>query len=167
MKTLHETIEYNASTEEVAHFYASRESALERASRLGVRNTRVEVQGDSDGAFTTTILANVPREQVNHEKFRRFLPEHLEATIVHEWDAPSGGARTGRLRATVASLPVNLSADFTLEGNGEHSRMKIEAQLSVKIPLVGGAVEKAGAEAAGEIFRTEESFANEVLRRER
>ncbi len=167
MKTLHETIDYRASVENVARMYANREYALERASKLGVRDTSVEVEGDSDGAFTTTIQANVPREQVNHEKFRRFLPERLQVTIVHEWNAPSGGARTGHLHATVASLPVDLSADFSLEGSGEISRMRVDAQLSVKIPLVGGAVEKVGAESAGELFRTEESFANGFLERER
>ncbi|MDU0937787.1 MAG: DUF2505 domain-containing protein [Dermabacter sp.] len=167
MKTLHDTIDYSASVERVARFYASSEHAAERARRLGVNDTHVDVQGNSDGAFTTTIQATVPREQIGHDKFSRFLPGRLDMTIVHDWDAPDGGSRTGRLRATVASLPVDLSADFTLSGSGDGSRMSIEANLSVKIPLVGGAIEKAALEAAGDVFDTEEAFANDVLANER
>lgn len=167
MKTLHDTIDYSASVERVARFYASSEHAAERARRLGVNDTHVDVQGNSDGAFTTTIQATVPREQIGHDKFSRFLPGRLDVTIVHDWDAPDGGSRTGRLRATVASLPVDLSADFTLSGSGDGSRMSIEANLSVKIPLVGGAIEKAALEAAGDVFDTEEAFANDVLANER
>ena len=167
MKTLHDTIDYSASVERVARFYASSEHAAERARRLGVNDTHVDVQGNSDGAFTTTIQATVPREQIGHDKFSRFLPGRLDVTIVHDWDAPDGGSRTGRLRATVASLPVDLSADFTLSDGGDGSRMSIEANLSVKIPLVGGAIEKAALEAAGDVFDTEEAFANDVLANER
>lgn len=167
MKTLHDTIDYSASVERVARFYASSEHAAERARRLGVNDTHVDVQGNSDGAFTTTIQATVPREQIGHDKFSRFLPGRLDVTIVHDWDAPDGGSRTGRLRATVASLPVDLSADFTLSGSGDGSRMSIEANLSVKITLVGGAIEKATLEAAGDVFDTEEAFANDVLANER
>lgn len=167
MKTLHDTIDYNASVERVARFYASSEHAAERARRLGVNDTHVDVQGNPDGAFTTTIQATVPREQIDHDKFSRFLPGRLDVTIVHDWDAPDGGSRTGRLRATVASLPVDLSADFTLSGSGDGSRMSIEANLSVKIPLVGGTIEKAALEAAGDAFDTEEAFANDVLANER
>lgn len=167
MKTLHDTIDYSASVERVARFYASSEHAAERARRLGVNDTHVDVQVNSDGAFTTTIQATVPREQIGHDKFSRFLPGRLDVTIVHDWDAPDGGSRTGRLRATVASLPVDLSADFTLSGSGDGSRMSIEANLSVKIPLVGGAIEKAALEAAGDVFDTEEAFANDVLANER
>lgn len=167
MKTLHDTIDYSASVERVARFYASSEHAAERARRLGVNDTHVDVQGNPDGAFTTTIQATVPREQIGHDKFSRFLPGRLDVTIVHDWDAPDGGSRTGRLRATVASLPVDLSADFTLSGSGDGSRMSIEANLSVKIPLVGGAIEKAALEAAGDVFDTEEAFANDVLANER
>ncbi|WP_279063991.1 DUF2505 domain-containing protein [Dermabacter hominis] len=163
MKTLHDTIDYSASVERVARFYASREHATERARRLGVDDTHVDVQGNPDGAFTTTIQATVPREQIGHGKFGRFLPGRLDVTIVHDWDAPDGGSRTGRLRATVASLPVDLSADFTLSDSGDGSRMNIEANLSVKLPLVGGAIEKAALEAAGDAFDTEEAFANDVL----
>lgn len=167
MKTLHDTIDYSASVERVARFYASSEHAAERARRLGVNDTHVDVQGDPDGAFITTIQATVPREQIGHDKFSRFLPGRLDVTIVHDWDAPGGGSRTGRLRATVASLPVDLSADFTLSGSGDGSRMSIEANLSVKIPLVGGAIEKAALEAAGDAFDTEEAFANDILANER
>lgn len=167
MKTLHDTIDYSASVERVARFYASSEHAAERARRLGVNDTHVDVQGNPDGAFTTTIQATVPREQIGHDKFSRFLPGRLDVTIVHDWDAPDGGSRTGRLRATVASLPVDLSADFTLSDSGDGSRMSIEANLSVKIPLVGGAIEKAALEAAGDAFDTEEAFANDILAHER
>ena len=45
--------------------------------------------------------------------------------------------------------------------------MSIEANLSVKIPLVGGAIEKAALEAAGDAFDTDEGFANDVLANER
>lgn len=166
MKALHETIDYHASALDVARFYASRKYALERATKLGVRDTSVDVEGDPNAAFTTTIRANVPRERVDHHEFRRFLPERLQVMIVHKWDAPDGDSRTGRLHATLASVPVDLSASFTLMGEGEHSRMSIDAQLSVKIPLVGSAVEKAAAERAGDVFRTEESFANDILQRE-
>lgn len=81
-----------------------------------------------------------------------------EITLVQEqrWE-PVGadGTARGTVTVEVKSVPVSFRGDLVLAPAGEGSTETLEGELTAKIPLVGGKIEKAAAPAVLAAVRTE------------
>nr|NLD41105.1 DUF2505 domain-containing protein [Actinomycetales bacterium] len=103
-----------------------------------VRSRSVTVEGE-----TATMVATVyaPAEKLP-SMARRFLPQGVEVTIRQNWDAPAAdGSHTGEFLVSTKPDKATMRTRFVLRDAGEGSRRSHTGEISVKVPLVGGAVE--------------------------
>ncbi|MDO5494526.1 MAG: DUF2505 domain-containing protein [bacterium] len=104
-----------------------------------VRSRSVTQQGDRE-VLTAVVYAG-PEKLPNMA--RRFLSKGVEVTIEQLWDAPAAdGSHTGEFRLTTVPDRGSMRAGFVLrdDANGG-SRRSYDGELSVNVPLVGGAIE--------------------------
>ncbi|MGY4720287.1 DUF2505 domain-containing protein [Naumannella cuiyingiana] len=110
----------------------------------------------------------------NHTRMSRQLPAPPEAarftgptlTVVEEiaWgEAGPDGSRTGRLELTVPGQPVQLTGQTKIIPDGDRTRVDVAGDLKVKIPLVGGKLEKAAAPAVLEGIKLQQDVGNRWL----
>lgn len=76
---------------------------------------------------------------------------------------PDGGAFTGTTTARVAGVPGEIQGRHRLADTAAGSRWSTSAEVKVRVPLVGGKIEKVIAEEVGKLLAAEAAFAAEWL----
>lgn len=56
--------------------------------------------------------------------------------------AHSSGQAAGHFRAAVPSAPVDIRGDYLLADTDRGSRMRLQSQCTVRVPLIGGQIEQ-------------------------
>lgn len=109
------------------------ELAAKRAALAKVDDYTHEVDG-LDGGHDGDRPGDRP------SKARKFARNGAKATITTK-----AAGETVTYTVDPHGVPVDVSARLTLEGAGETTTATLEADLNVKIPLIGGTVEKKAA----------------------
>lgn len=72
--------------------------------------------------------------------------EQLRITEQQIWSAPdAGGSRHAELEMSVEGLPLSMTGRAALTPDGEGSVLTFDGDLSCRLPLVGGKIERAAA----------------------
>ena len=139
MKFRHE-LTYDASPADVFEMLADpkfREAAC-AAQDVIAAEVRVERRGDG---FALTI----DQEQRTDDLpafARTFAGSSTRAILTEEWTDPTGGT----MRIDAPGKPSQVSGTVSLSPDGARTRQLIELDLRIKVPLVGGKLEKLLAE---------------------
>ncbi len=123
------------TSEEFVDFLAARFAGEVGAE---VRSRSVVQEGDVTVATATVHVSpdSLP------SMAGRLLPQGADVTITQRWNAPApDGSHTGEFLVGVRPDKGSMRADFVLRDTGEGSRREYDGQLSVNVPLVGGAIE--------------------------
>jgi hypothetical protein len=135
-----------------------------RAERSGALGHEESVTRE---AATTVVTTS---RTVGTERLPQAASRFLGATAVVEqverWaPADPDGSRRGELTLTIRSAPVELTATVTLTPVPTGSTHDLTGSLSVRVPLLGGSVEKAALPGLLDLVRSEVELAREWLTR--
>ena len=123
--------------------------------RFGAKERTINVSGN-----TSTVNMKLP----SPSQVQRFIGDTLPLNQIITWNEPAAdGSRTGTLKMTVDRMPVDVSGTALLRPGGEGTEVIYEAEMHVKIPLVGKKLEKEAAPVAKRALDAQEQVGKEYL----
>ncbi|MCB0894108.1 MAG: DUF2505 domain-containing protein [Nocardioides sp.] len=139
MKFRHE-LTYDASPREVFEMLADPAFREASCAAQDVVSVEVDLQRDGD-AFT--LVADQVQKTDDLPSFARTFAGHTTRAIQREeWTDDSGGS----LRIETPGKPADIAGTITLLEDGSGTREVVELEVKVKLPLIGGKIEKLLAE---------------------
>ncbi|GAA4379948.1 DUF2505 domain-containing protein [Nocardioides caricicola] len=139
MKFRHE-LTYDASPADVFEMLADPKFREAACAAQGVISADVQVERDGE-RFTLTIDQEQRTDDLPSFA-RTFAGDSTRAIQREEWTDPLGGT----LRIDAPGKPSDVRGTITLEQQGDGTREVVELDLKIKVPLIGGKLEKLLAE---------------------
>lgn len=157
---LTESLRLPLRPEAVSAMYTDPAYAQVRARTLGAKDATSEVTGDAAGAFTVVTSLGMSTDRVP-DIARRFVGDSVIVRETQEWGAPAAdGSRSGTMVIDVVGTPASMRGDLRMRPEGEGATLvEIEGDLSAKIPLIGGKLEKTAMPYVSKVLRAEERSA--------
>jgi hypothetical protein len=160
-------IRYPADPETVFEMLCDREFQERKCRATGALAFTVDVVRHGDGSATISTQRTMPTDSFP-EFVRSFVGDSVQLVEVGAWrPADQDGTRSGTLSVEIAGTPVQMSATLRLRPDGGERRpatvQTVEGELRVKVPLVGGKIEKAAEPAIRMAIKTEARVGQEWL----
>jgi len=156
-----QSISYPGTVDEVVAMYLT-PAYLER--RFG--------QFVVDGSSTVSVegervsFAGTVRPELIPAAAARFVKSDLRVSFTEEWATNEAGA-TSRTSVTVDGAPVSVEATSTLSPSDAGSAREVSGNLSVRVPLLGGRIEKEAVAHLGRVVEREQALATQWLEEHR
>lgn len=156
-----QSISYPGTVDEVVAMYLT-PAYLER--RFG--------QFVVDGSSTVSVegervsFAGTVRPELIPAAASRFVKSDLRIAFTEEWTLNEAGA-TSRTSVTVDGAPVSVEATSTLSPSDAGSAREVSGNLSVRVPLLGGRIEKEAVAHLGRVVEREQALATQWLEEHR
>ena len=156
-----QSISYPGTVDEVVAMYLT-PAYLER--RFG--------QFVVDGSSTVSVegervsFAGTVRPELIPAAASRFVKSDLRIAFTEEWATNEAGA-TSRTSVTVDGAPVSVEATSTLNPSDAGSAREVSGNLSVRVPLLGGRIEKEAVAHLGRVVEREQALATQWLEEHR
>jgi hypothetical protein len=139
MKFRHE-LNYDAPPAEVFAMLADPE--FRRAACAAMEVISADVQLDRDGEGFNLVIDQQQNTKDLPGFARTFAGESTQAIQREVWPGPT----TGNLSIESPGKPASASGTIRLEEDGSGTREVVELEIKVKVPLIGGKLEKLMAE---------------------
>lgn len=154
-----ETTSLPLTPAETGRMLADPEYTQIRGRTLGATSASSNVDGNPEGEMTVVTELSLPTDRIP-DIAKRFVGASVTVKETQIWATPStSGERTGNIRIEVPGMPVIVEGTSRLTPEGDHSRMEVSGDLTAKIPLVGGKLEKAAAPYISRVLKAEERSA--------
>ena len=156
-----QSISYPGTVDEVVAMYLT-PAYLER--RFG--------QFVVDGSSTVSVegervsFAGTVRPELIPAAAARFVKSDLRVSFTEEWATNEAGA-TSRTSMTVDGAPVSVEATSTLSPSDAGSARVVSGNLSGRVPLLGGRIEKEAVAHLGRVVEREQALAANWLEEHR
>ncbi len=108
-------------------------------SALGSMNVTQLDHSDDGDDFEITLGYSVKSEVPLPGFAKKILGETTDVEQTESWNRSSG---RGRVAVRMKSLPGSLRCETSLEADGDSCRKVFDWTVEVKVPLVGGKIEK-------------------------
>jgi hypothetical protein len=159
-----ERSEFSAAPGDVWAVLVDPRFLVARAERSGALGHEESVTEDG-GTTVVTTSRTVGTDRLP-QAASRFLGATAVVEQVERWaPAEADGSRSGRLTLTIRSAPVELTAKAVLAPSGTGTVHELTGSLSVRVPLLGGSVEKAALPGLLDLMRSEVELARQWLSR--
>ncbi len=115
----------------------------DKCAAAGALSFATHVEEGADGTHTTTAQrvmssGNVP------DLIKRLLGETVDVTETITWGPrDDDGGRRGDLDVTIKGQPITMTGHTYVRPHGAGSEIGLVADLTAKIPIVGGRIERA------------------------
>ena len=125
-----------------------------------------------DGSSTVSVegervsFAGTVRPELIPAAASRFVKSDLRIAFTEEWATNEAGA-TSRTSVTVDGAPVSVEATSTLSPSDAGSAREVSGNLSVRVPLLGGRIEKEAVAHLGRVVEREQALAANWLEEHR
>ena len=125
-----------------------------------------------DGSSTVSVegervsFAGTVRPELIPAAAARFVKSDLRVTFTEEWATNEAGAAS-RTSVTVDGAPVSVEATSTLNPSDAGSAREVSGNLSVRVPLLGGRIEKEAVAHLGRVVEREQALAANWLEEHR
>jgi uncharacterized protein YndB with AHSA1/START domain len=139
MRFRHE-LHYDAPPDQVFDMLA--DPAFRQAACEAQDVISADVRLDRDGEGFTLVIDMLQRTDDLPGFARTFAGESTQAVQRETWSSTSGGD----LRIEAPGKPTSMSGTIRLEPDGPGTREVVELEIKVKVPLIGGKLEKLMAE---------------------
>jgi hypothetical protein len=132
---------------------------LAKYEGVGMTNSKVlESTALPDGGHRVRTQRDVATEGVP-DFVKKLVGERTTIVETDEWGpAAPDGSRTGTWKADAKTAPMAMHGTFALTPTGSGSQVVISGEVKASVPLIGGKVEKAVAEATEKALREENEF---------
>ncbi|GAA0313635.1 DUF2505 family protein [Kineococcus aurantiacus] len=115
-----------------------------------------------EGEVHVVTTSRTVRTDVLPAAAAKFLGATAVVDQVERWEpAAADGSHRARLTLTVRSAPVELTATSVLTAAGTGSVLTMDGTLTVRVPVLGGQVEKAALPGLLRLIRSEVQLAQE------
>lgn len=152
---LEATTTLNYPVDQVAAVFADEAFQRHVSELVGGKLESFAVDGDSAGAFTATIVRQVPTGRLP-ELAKKFVGEYVNVTQIEKWSAPEAdGSRHSDISVKVAGAPVDVAAVQRLLAEGTTTRLELSGTVSSSIPLLGGKIAEAAEPFVGKALNIE------------
>jgi Protein of unknown function (DUF2505) len=163
------SVDFETSVEEVLQAFSEADYWLARLAGSGVDDTKLEslrVGGESgnDGTIEVVTL------QVVHSHKLPGLISQLHRGDLYirreeTWGLVSDGAATASIAGSVEGAPANVSGTAVLSPTAESVGSRLESRLTVqvRVPLIGGKLEKIVGAQLADLVRAEQRFTTEWI----
>ncbi|HCG2963541.1 TPA: DUF2505 domain-containing protein [Corynebacterium striatum] len=108
-----------------------------------------------DFTNSVAILFEILPTTLLPEAVRAMVSQDLKVKRVVTIGDLNGNAADVKYTADVKGTPVDFGGDIALTGEGDTTTLSYVNEISVKIPMMGAAIEPKVAEALGELFENE------------
>lgn len=142
----------------VARMMADEDFVRAKVEAGGASAHSVSVVGDPELGFTVTTRRQMPTDSIPAH-LRSMVGASLEIRQVEAWEPAGPHGRAGTVLVEVTGAPVRLTGTVLLAADGDGARAVVEGELKASIPLFGGAVEQATAQAVVAALAAEEQAA--------
>jgi hypothetical protein len=143
--------DYEGSVEEVHRAFSETDYWLARLADSGVDDAKLESMRVSDGTIEVVTLQVVRRHNLPG-LITQLHRGDLCIRREEDWSPITDGTATAFIAGSIMNAPVNLSGTAVLSPNAGSGGARLECRVTVqvRIPIVGGKVEKfIGGELAG------------------
>lgn len=137
-----ETIEHQASPDQVFALFCSTEYQELKCTRSGAtdHDVAIEVEGD---AVTVVTRRSLPSDGLP-DFAKNFVGKTIEVVETQRWGAAGeDGAREAALEVEIPGTPVQFVGGIDLEPSDGGSTQRVDGELKAHVPLLGGKIEKA------------------------
>lgn len=117
---------------------------------------------DGDGKKADVTLVQVIAKELLPPAVTSFLPGDLEIERHEIWTRTADGA-DGRFTASVAGAPAKMGGSMTIRSVSNVATVTVNGEVEVKVPLLGGRIEKMIVEQLQELIEAEHVFAVQWL----
>ena len=134
--------DYEGTVEQVHNAFCEQRYWLARLAESGADEWTLEdfrVGGDGGVDVVTTQVLRAARLPGIVQQFHH---GDLEIRRAETWTGLLDGAAAASVASSIVRAPVTLGGDAALRPVGERSRLALQATVEVRIPLVGGKMEK-------------------------
>jgi Protein of unknown function (DUF2505) len=135
--------DYEGTVEEVHRAFSERDYWLARLAESGVDESELESMRVSDGTIDV-VTVQVVRSHNLPGLVTQLHRGDLRFRRKENWGPITGGTATASIAGSIVDAPVNLSGTAVLSpiaGSGG-ARLEFRVTVQVRIPIVGGKVEK-------------------------
>ena len=156
-----QSISYPGTVDEVVTMYLTPAYLERRFGQFVVEGSQVvSVEGER------VSFAGTVRPELIPAAAARFVKSDLRVTFTEEWTLNEAGA-TSRTSMTVDGAPVSVEATSTLSPSDAGSAREVSGNLSVRVPLLGGRIEKEAVARVGRLTDSEQASAAQWLEEHR
>ncbi|MBT1002490.1 DUF2505 family protein [Paenarthrobacter sp. DKR-5] len=157
------TTTLTADVQRVTEVFVNEDFLRQTSEHVGGRLESVAVDGDTAGAFSTTVVRTLPTTRLP-EIARKFVGEELKVTQVEKWEAPAAdGSRTTHISLKVAGAPLDVAAVQRLVPEGGSTRVDLEGNVSSSVPFLGGKIAEAAEPMVGKALNIQSQQAQAWL----
>ena len=156
-----QSVSYPGTVDEVVAMYLTPAYLERRFGQFVVEgSSTVSVEGQR------VSFAGTVRPELIPAAATRFVKSDLRIAFTEEWATNEAGA-TSRTSVTVDGAPVSVEATSTLSPSDAGSAREVSGNLSVRVPLLGGRVEKEAVAHLGRVVEREQALAANWLEEHR
>jgi hypothetical protein len=132
-------IMFPATTDIVIMMYTDKDYFLNKYKNLGAQNIEILDASFVGSEFSINIKRGLPADVPVPSFAKKFFSGTMTIVQRDTWDACK---KTGRLDIEFKGLPIDASCDLKLVGEGDGSALLMGWNINVKVPFVGGKLEK-------------------------
>ena len=148
-----QSVSYPGTVDEVVAMYLTPAYLERRFGQFVVEGSQaVSVEGER------VSFAGTVRPELIPAAAARFVKSDLRISFTEEWARDEAGA-TSRTSVTVDDAPVSVEATSTLAPADAGSVRVVTGNVSVRIPLLGGRIEKEAVAHLGRVVERERELA--------
>ena len=148
-----QSVSYPGTVDEVVAMYLTPDYLERRFGQFVVAgSSTVSVEGER------VSFAGTVRPELIPSAASRFVKSDLRISFTEEWTSNEAGARS-RTSVTGDGAPVSVEATSTLTGTGTGCSRAVSGNVSVRVPLLGGRIEKEAVAHLGRVVEREEALA--------
>ena len=152
-----QSVSYPGTVDEVVAMYLTPAYLERRFGQFVVEGSQaVSVEGER------VSFAGTVRPELIPAAAARFVKSDLRISFTEEWARDEAGA-TSRTSVTVDGAPVSVEATSTLSPSDAGSAREVSGNLSVRVPLLGGRIEKEAVSHLGRVVEREQALAAQWL----
>ena len=156
-----QSVSYPGTVEEVVAMYLTPDYQQRRFGSFVVEGSEsVAVEGER------ITFSGTARPELLPAAAARFVKGALRVSFAEEWRRDEDGARS-RTTVTVDGAPVSVEASSALSPSEEGCVRQVRGNLSVRIPLLGGRIEKEAVAHLGRVVERERELATQWLEEHR
>lgn len=133
---------YPGDPDTVVAVRLDRDFLAEVCRRTGALSHSVDASRNDDGSGRSVVRRTVPTTDFP-DVARRFVGPTIDIVEEIEWAAAGGVPRTAQARMHPEGMPVSLTASVELRPAPSGSVEMIVGEVTARVPLVGGRIEKA------------------------
>jgi hypothetical protein len=160
MKTVKVEHHYSHGLDEVYRAFSDPDFYIAKFEGIGDRNVKVVDHGEDDEGFWIEIDREVPADAPG--MLRKFMSEWNSMGQTENWTRDNEGCRN-ELELFTKGVPLEITGEMFLSGDEESCVNRVVMSLKSNVPLLGGALEKFGAERTREGLDAEYEFISGYL----